>query len=242
VLSVFERLAPRYKRTVRRFALDVWENTATKKRQLQFLEEAEGFKRTYEFNLRKYYENADIKIYPGTIRAKADSWLYQQRALAESIRVIAGAKKNKLIAEEFDSLKEKQDGDVQKAIDRVYLSKKDIERGGQVFRVFAFDENFEAKAQQIGEESAFDLGREINEAVISQNGDEFGWETQHDRDVRATHRKLAGKNFKISDPPTTRDKYGREHTGLPGTDWGCRCYMVKPFLGKRILLHYLAAA
>lgn len=206
------------------------------------MEEAEGFKRQYEFGLRKYYQESGIRVYAGTIKAKADAWLYQQQALAESIRIIARAKKDKLIAEEFDALKERQDGDVQKAINRVYLSKKDIERGGQVFRVFSFDENFEAKAQQIGEEAAFDLGREINEAVISQDGEEFGWETQHDRNVRATHRKLAGKNFKISDPPTTRDKYGREHTGLPGTDWGCRCYMVKKFEGRRVLLHYLAAA
>lgn len=206
------------------------------------MEEAELFKRAYQRSLTEYYQDAQIKIYRGTITAKADAWLTQQRALAESVRVIAKAKKDKLIAEEFDSLRKEQDGDVQKAINRIYLTKKDIERGGEVYRVFSFADNFEARAQQIGEESAFDLGREINESVISQNGDEFGWESQRDRNVRATHKKLAGKNFKISDPPTTRDKYGREHTGTPGTDWGCRCYMVKPFAGKRVLLHYLAAA
>lgn len=238
MISVFKKLAPRYSRIVRRYALDVWREKKPVMRDKIFYEEAERFKLAYERELRKYYQQEQIKIYPGTITAKGDAWLVQQKALAESVKVIAKAKKDKLIAAEFDKLKTEQDGDVQKAIDRIYLSTEDIKKGGEVYRVFSFADNFEAKAMQIGEEAAFDLGREINETVISQDSDEFGWETQRDNRVRATHKKLAGKNFIISDPPTTRDKSGREHTGLPGTDWGCRCWMAPSWPGKKVLRNY----
>ncbi len=232
MINVFEKLAPRYKRLVRRFALDVWKDRATKAHTKKFLEDADRFKRAYEKELTKHYRDEEIKIFPGTITAKANQWLADQVALAESIRVIARAKKAKMIAEEFDAMRKNESADVQKALDRIYLTKKDIEAGGSVYRVFSFAENLEAKAMQIGEESAFDLGREVNNAVFAANEDVFQWNTQGDHAVRWTHKRMAKRNFYFNDPPTTIDEYGNKHTGLCGTDFGCRCFSSKRGTGK----------
>jgi len=238
VINVFEKFAPRYKRATRRFALDVWKSRAPKQRLKKFLAEAEKFKRQYERALIQHYRDIEMKIFPGTITAKANQWLTDQNALAESIVVIAKAKKQNLIADEFEKLRADQNADVQKVLNRIYLSKKDIEAGGEVYRVFSFAENLEKRAEQMGEDAAFDLGREVNNAVLAQSGDMFGWESQRDKAVRKTHRKLRGKTFLFSDPPTTVDKYGNRHTGLCGTDWGCRCYAVAPF-SKKPLRNYV---
>lgn len=232
MINVFEKFAPRYKRLVRRYALDVWKDRASKAHFNKFMQDAELFRRKYLRELEKHYRDEDIKIFPGTIQAKADQWLTDQGALAQSIRVIAQAKKSKLVTEEFDTLRKEQSADVQKALDRIYLTKKDIEAGGEVYRVFSFAENLEAKAMQIGEESAFDLGREVNNAVFARNEEAFQWNTQNDKDVRWTHKRCHKKNFLFTDPPTTIDKYGKKHVGLCGTDWGCRCFASKKGPGK----------
>lgn len=218
MISIFKKHAPAYKRLVRRYALDVWRDKADREK---FLQAAERYKRKYEKDLTDYYHRKRIKIYRGTIRAKADQWLKDQGTLASTIETIASAKKQKLTAEMFEKFRQSQSTDVQKILNKMYLTKADEKRGAQVYQVFSFADNFEAKAEQLGEQSAFELGRDINTAVVSDVGDKYEWQTQEDSRVRETHQKLNKKTFLYSDPPTTVDKYGNTHTGHPGTDWGC---------------------
>ena len=221
MINIFEKHAPEYRRIVRKYALDVWHGRAGKK---NFLRKVELFKRKYHADLIKHYQDKGIKIYRGTIDAKANQWQVDQLALAESIKVIAAAKKNKLIAQQFDELRKTKPADVQKMLNKIYLTSDAIASGESVYKVFSFKENFEARAMQLGEESAFDLGSEINHAVLIESGDRYEWNTQQDKRVRDTHKKLNGKVFLYSDHPTTIDKYGKRHTGPPGTDYGCRCF------------------
>jgi hypothetical protein len=222
--NVFEKMAPSYKRLVRRYALDIWRDRLSKKDEEEFLGKANNFKKRYERELVKYYRDKEIRIFPGTIREKANAWLVDQVNLLDSIKVIASAKKEKLTSELFEDLKKDQSGDVQKMLNKIYLTKSEIGRGEEVYKVFSFSDNLSARAEQLGEESAFDLGSDINHSVIMAVGDTYDWNTQEDRQVRLTHRKLNKKTFSYSDPPTTIDKYGNRHTGHCGTDYGCRCY------------------
>lgn len=221
MINVFKKHAPAYKRIVRKYALDVWRNRGNRK---VFLEKAERYKRKYERDLVEYYHKQEIKIHPETIKAKAHQWLVDQRSLTESVEVVAQAKKDNLTAELFDKLRKQKSSDVQKMLDKIYLKQKDVGRGAEVYKVFSFSENLEARAEQIGEQAAFDLGADINHAVIEDIGDRYQWNTQEDSRVRKTHKMLNKKTFLYSDPPTTVDKYGNTHTGHPGTDYGCRCF------------------
>jgi hypothetical protein len=224
VINVFKKHAPAYKRLVRKYALDVWKDRATKAVKEDFFHKAERYKRHYERDLIDHYHKAGIKIYPGTIRAKANQWYEDQGALIESIEVIADAKKSELTTELFDKLRTEKSADVQKKLNKVYLTQADLARGAEVYKVFSFSENLEARAMQLGEQEAYDLGAEINHDVMTALGDRYQWNTQEDSRVRRTHRKLDKKTFLYSDPPTTIDQYGNKHTGHAGTDYGCRCW------------------
>lgn len=238
MINVFKKHASAYKRLVRKYALDVWKDRADNKVKEDFFYKAERYKKKYELDLIKHYHDAGIKIYPGTIRAKANQWLEDQTALVESIEVIAKAKKNELTAELFDKLRSEKAPDVQKMLNKVYLTQADLSRGAEVYKVFSFSDNLEAKAMQLGEQQAFDLGAEINHDVMTDIGDRYEWRTQEDSKVRKTHRKLNGKTFLYSDPPTEIDEYGHKHTGHPGTQWGCRCYELPST--KRPFKNYIA--
>ncbi len=238
MINVFEKLAPSYKRLVRKYALDIWKDRLTKQKEKEFLKSAENFKKRYQRELIKHYQNEDIKIHYGTITAKANQWLVDQRSLLDSIKVIAKGKKEKLTTELFEKLRTDQTGDVQKQINKLYLTEKDIKSGEEVYRVFSFADNLAKKAEQLGEENAFELGKDINHAVISGLNDRYEWQTQQDKHVRKTHKKLNKKTFLYSNPPKTIDKYGNIHVGAPGTDWGCRCYEVPS--NSKPLLNYVA--
>jgi hypothetical protein len=222
--DVFKRLAPRWKNVVRKYALKIWKNQDDEKADEFYQNQADLFARRYKYDLRKYYENKDIKIYRGTIDGKAQEWLHRQAATRESLKAIAEGKQNKLVADEFAKLAKSKSADAQKMLNRMYAARE----GESVYRVFSFTENFEARAEQIGEETAFELGREINEAVMSNDSDRYLWQNQGDNRVRSTHEDapegLGGLVFLFNDPPTTIDAYGNVHTGNPGTAWGCRCF------------------
>lgn len=221
--DVFKRLAPRWRSVVRKYALDIWRKKPEEKADEYFETQAELFARRYKYDLRKYYEKKEIKIYRGTIDGKAEEWLTRQAATRESIKTIAEGKKDKLVAEEFQKLAKSKSADAQKMLNRMF----DAREGETVYRVFSFADNFEARAEQIGEETAFELGRDINEAVMSNNSEKYLWENQGDARVRSTHEDapegLGGLVFLFTDPPTTIDVYGNSFTGNPGTPWGCRC-------------------
>lgn len=228
MISVFEQFAPKYKKIVRKFALTVWkwgsQSAASRKGETELYKKADTFRMRYERALKEYYREKEIRIWPGTIKAKGQEWLREQKSLTQTIKVVADAKKNKLAAEEFEKLRAESPGDIQKILNRIYLSPKARESGENVFGVFSFEDEMTKKAEQIGEDAAFDLGTKINNAVIGDLGDRYVWRTQEDKRVRKTHRKLNGKTFLWTNPPTTIDKYGNRHTGHVGTDYGCRCY------------------
>lgn len=156
-----------------------------------------------------------------------------QITLSDKIQEIAEEKKDRL-SEELESLRTRKIDEVQKLL-------KQIEKPeGRVSPVVSFSHNFEDKAIQMGEDAAFDLATEINHSVVHGMSDIYKWTSQRDNRVRETHKKLNGKLFSYKSPPTTIDKYGNEHTGNPGTDWGCRCYEI-PAQG-RPLINYTARA
>lgn len=228
MISVFEKFAPKYKKVVRKFALTCWkwgsQSAETRKAELELYSKADTFRMRYERALKEYYREKDVRIWPGTIRAKGQEWLREQKALATTVRVVADAKKNKLAAEEFEKLRKESPGDVQRLLNKIYLSPDEQKRGDKVFGVFSFQDEMAKRAEQIGEESAFDLGAKINDAVVDDLGDNYTWQSQEDSRVRKTHRILNGKTFSRFHPPTTIDEYGNKHTGHPGSDYGCRCY------------------
>lgn len=230
VIDVFKRLAPTYSRILRKFALDVWYNRADRG---EFYDSAFRYKKRYENELMAHYREMGYRFDPHEIRAMGDEWLKDQITIADKVRTVSDQKKDRL-SEELDKLVEEKRREVGALLAGVAKPE------GRVVSVVSFSHNFEAKALQMGEQAAFELGRDINHAIVEGIGDVYRWVTQEDTRVRKTHRKLNNKLFSYNDPPTTIDEYGHQHTGNPGTDWGCRCYEV-PAKG-RPLSHYVARA
>lgn len=206
----------------------------TRKAELELYQKADTFRMRYERALKEHYREQDIRIWPGTIKAKGQEWLREQKSLTQTVKVVADAKKNKLAVEEFEKLRKESPGDVQKLLSKIYLTPEQRRDGENVFGVFSFKDEMAKRAEQIGEESAFDLGKKVNDAVIQDLGDRYRWTTQEDNRVRKTHRKLNGKTFLWTNPPTTIDEYGNKHTGHCGSDWNCRCY-AEPSKGKPLI-------
>lgn len=219
MIDVFERLAPTYSRVVRKLAIDVWYNRANVK---EFLAKAEHFKRRYESELMEYFQKRKYSFSPRRIKELANRWLGDQVLIPRKLSLISVSKKGNLI----ETLDTQQREEVAQLFE-----KSKVKPEGRVVSVVSFSDNLEARALQLGEDAAFDLGREINHDMISQNNSVYKWVTQHDKHVRPTHKKLGSKIFSYDSPPTTIDKYGHQHTGNPGTDWGCRCYE-EPATGK----------
>jgi hypothetical protein len=132
---------------------------------------------------------------------------------------------------------------VQKVIDNLYLTPQQQETQS-VFKIYSFSEHMKKRADQIGDQNAYNFGSDINNAVLRDNGDKYEWRNQQDKKVRPTHRNtkkgLGGKTFLFSDPPTEMDRYGNKHTGNPGSAWGCRCYGVPS--NKKPRLNFIARA
>lgn len=230
MIDIFQRLAPAYSRIMRKFSIDVWYNRADRG---EFYMSAERYKRRYENELMAHYRKLGFPFRTDEIRHMGDEWLKDQLLLADKVRFAADQKKDRL-SEEFDKLVEEKRSEVGALLAGVAKPE------GRVVSVVSFSHNFEAKALQMGEQAAFELGRDINHAIVEGMGDVYRWVTQEDNRVRKTHRKLNNKIFSYNDPPTTIDEYGHTHTGNPGTDWGCRCYEV-PASG-RPLSKYVARA
>lgn len=227
MIDVFERLAPSYGRVLRKYALDVWYNRANPG---DLLRKADYFKRRYELELFAYFRKMKYAYTPARVYELGNLWLADQVTTARKIEIIAKEKKTNLLEE----IAETQEKEVRTLFEQL----KNPSEG--VSPVVSFSQNFQARAIQLGEQAAFELGREINHAVVSQNSEVYIWTSQGDVFVRPTHRKLAGKLFDYRHPPTTIDRYGHQHTGNPGTDWGCRCFE-KAAQGKP-LIGYIARA
>lgn len=227
-------MAPSYGQIIRKFALDVWYG---RKNKTQFIDSVFRFRKRYEDELVKHYRKLKYPFRPGQIRDQADEWLKDQIALTDKIQEIAAEKKDNL-AEEFEKLRSEKRIEVAGLLTdarRLVLKPE-----GRVSPVISFSRNLEDKAIQMGEDAAFDLGTEINHAIVHGMGDVYRWTSQEDDRVRKTHRILNGKLFTYKSPPTTIDEYKHTHTGNPGSDWGCRCWET-PAQGKP-LLNYTAKA
>ena len=237
MIKVFEKVAPAYRRVLTSYARDVWNGKTFDKEK--FLKDVEGFANRYKRELIKFYKEKDIKIYPGTIKAKVEVWIEQQLTIMKNIKKISEIKKEDLkneIKDIFLDEGESLTGAMQKGI-KQYVDKKASSAIAQ--GAFSFSENLSKKSGQIAEQSAFEFANEINNEILEKIADKYTWMDQRDKRVRATHRKLRLKTFDPVDPPTTIDKYGNKHTGNPGTDWGCRCYRDVPKKGARVLHGYI---
>lgn len=230
MINVFERLSPAYGRTLRQFAIDVWYGREDVDKLLWA---ADRYRRRYAQELMAHYRKVGYRFRPEQIRILSDEWLKDQLVLSEKLKTIAAQKKARLAGELDDLIAEKRE-----EVRRLHDDARKVE--GKVASVISFSTNLEDRAIQMGEQAAFDLGREINHSVVEGMGDVYRWTSQQDKRVRKTHRKLHGKLFSYKDPPTTIDEYGRQHTGNPGTDWGCRCWE-EPAQG-RPLRNYIARA
>lgn len=227
MIDVFERLAPAYSRIVRKFAIDVWYDREDVN---AFLQRAEFFRRRYAHELTDFFKKQKYAFNPKRIRELSSLWLADQVTTSRKIRTIADLKKGRL-SEELAEMDELKKAEVLSLLDGAGQPE------GKIVPVVSFSRNLAARAEQIGEDEAFSLGREINHDVVSVMSDVYFWRSQKDRRVRYTHRKLADKRFSYNSPPTTVDRYGHRHTGNPGTDWGCRCFE-EPGTG-RPLLNYI---
>lgn len=222
MIDVFERLAPSYGRAVRKFAIDVWYGRAEVS---NLMLRANAFRLRYERELTAYFRENGIQYTRARVQDLSERWLADQILVARRIQEAVAVKKDKLLLERMDEAQKEE---------VIRLLTVPARPEGRVSPVVSFQENFAARAIQIGEEQAFALGRDINSDAVQQNSSTYLWQTQEDRRVRPTHRKLGGKLFSWESPPTTIDRYGNRHTGNPGTDWGCRCWEV-PATGKPLL-------
>jgi len=240
MIEVFEKIAPSYRRVLTKYARDIWNDKPFE--EARFLKDVERFAARYKRALINFYIEKEIKIYPGTIKAKVDVWIEQQLVILKNIKKVSEIKKKGLqneIKEIFLEDGEKLTAAMQKGI-KQYVDKKTSSAIAQ--GVFSFSENLSKKSGQIAEQSAFEFANEINDEILKKIADLYTWMSQQDKKVRKTHRKLKGKTFNPEDPPTTIDRYGNEHTGNPGTDWGCRCYRILPKKGARVLKNYVVRA
>ena len=232
MIDLFERLAPQWKNAVRKYAFSLWKGEDEFD---LFNERAERFAKRYRRELEEHYRLRGLRVYRGTLDGKVHEWLERQRALRDSLPIAMKERQQELVQREIDNLRDNESADAQEMLNRLYEAKKNE----NVYKVFSFADSYEKKSEQIGDDNAYDLGREINEGIIGQFTDRYIWTTQRDRRVRDTHRKLAGKCFLFDDPPTTVTKSGRVHTGNPGTEWGCRCWAEIPLKNIKPLRGYI---
>lgn len=227
MIDVFEKFAPQYARILRKFALDVWYDRADPK---ELMQSAERFKKRYQADLVDMFRRRRLSFSMPRVKELADLWLWDQIGTGKKIFEIAAEKKKNLY--EKYKIAEQEAREKVSELREAPRTEKGL---AIVVPDTSFSGNLARRALQIGEDEAFDLGRDLNHFVVSSNSDVYKWMTQKDSVVRPTHRKLQGKLFSYNDPPTTIDKYGHTHTGNPGTDWGCRCWedaaVGKPLFG-----------
>lgn len=235
MIDIFEKLAPSWRRAVREYARAVWDDEDDEDARETYNNRARLFARRYRHALESHYAAKGMRVYRGTLDGKVKEWLSNQSALRDSLKTMIGDRQNELVRKEIIRLQKDESYTAQEALDKVYEARK----GEHVYKVFSFDDNYKDKAEQIGDENAYNLGTVINEGIIQEYTDRYIWTTQRDKRVRQTHRKLNGKCFLFDDPPTEVSKYGKVHKGNPGTAWGCRCMASMPTKPMKPLRGYI---
>ena len=220
MIDIFEQYAPRWSNAVKAYALDVWQNNDSDDARETYNRKALLFSRAYRRALERHYAEKGMRIYRGTLDGKVNDWLASQYALRDTLPIMIETRQGELLTREINRLKNDESATAQKLLNKIY----DAKENENVYKVFSFAGSYKDKAEQIGDENAYDLGTKINEEIIGQFSDRYFWRTQRDRRVRDTHRQLADTCFLFSDPPTEVMRNGTRHTGNPGSAWGCRCW------------------
>jgi hypothetical protein len=233
VIDVFEKYAPQWRRAVKEFARAVWNDEDSIDARAEYDSRARLFSKRYRYALERYYTDKGMRVYRGTLDGKVKEWLSVQYALRDSIPEMVKDRQSEIVQKEIARLQKEKSYTAQEALNKIF----DARKGENVYKVFSFNDHYKDKSEQIGDDNAYAFGTSINEGIIKEFSDRYIWDTQRDKRVRYTHRKLQEKCFLFDDPPTTVTKSGKEHKGNPGTDWGCRCYAripnkpVKPLRG-----------
>ena len=224
MINIFEKFAPQWRRAVREYARAVWNDEDTIDAREKFDSRARLFSKRYRHALEQYYAAKGMKIYRGTLSGKVKEWLDVQHALRDSMKEMVKDRQNVIVQREIERLQKDESYTAQEALNKIYKARE----GENVYKVFPFGEHYKDRAEQIGDDDAYALGTVLNEGIIKEFSDRYIWETQRDKRVRTTHRKLRGKCFLFDDPPTEVFKSGKTHRGNPGTAWGCRCWAAIP--------------
>lgn len=234
MIDIFEKYAPQWRRAVRDYARAVWENDDDAVARDEYDATARIFARRYRFALEKHYAARGMKVYRGTLDGKVRDWLNSQAALRESMNEMVLNRQNEIVQKEIARLMKDNSYTAQEALNKVYEARE----GENVYKVFSFKDYYRDKAEQIGDENAYNLGTAINEGIIKEFSDRYVWTTQRDKRVRSTHKQLQSKCFLFVDPPTEVFRSGKTHVGNPGTAWGCRCYAAIPIKPTKPLRGY----
>jgi hypothetical protein len=235
MIDIFEKLAPQWKRAIKEYAQAVWNDEDDDEARETYDSRARLFARRYRHALEAHYASKGMRVYRGTLDGKVKEWLNVQGALRDSMKTMVSDRQSELVRKEIARLQKEDSYTAQEALNKVYAA-RDSEN---VYKVFSFNDYYKDKSEQIGDDNAYNLGTEINEGIIHQFSDRYIWTTQRDKRVRQTHRKLSNKCFLFDDPPTTVTKSGKEHTGNPGTERGCRCYAAIPTKPTKPLRGYI---
>jgi SPP1 gp7 family putative phage head morphogenesis protein len=105
-----------------------------------------------------------------------------------------------------------------------YEAALDGRRSTEIAEMLANTENVtKSRATLIARTETAKANAMITQARAQEAGIEYyRWETAEDDDVRESHREMANKIFRFSDPPTLSDGT----TGNPGEFPNCRCFAV----------------
>lgn len=224
MIDIFEKYAPQWRRAVKEYAHAVWNEEDSIDAREKYDARARLFSRRYRHALEAHYAARGMRVYRGTLDGKVNEWLSVQGALRDSMKEMVTNRQSEVVQKEIARLIKDNSYTAQEALNKVY----DARKGENVYKIFSFEDHYKDKAEQIGDENAYNLGTAVNEGIIKEFSDRYIWTTQKDKRVRKTHKLLATKCFLFDDPPTEVSKSGKEHRGNPGTAWGCRCYAAIP--------------
>lgn len=234
MINIFEKFAPSWRRAVRDYARALWNDEDAQDAREAFDTRARSFSKRYRHALESYYAAREMRVYRGTLDGKVREWLDVQYALRDSMKEMVKDRQNVIVQREIERLQKDESYTAQEALNKIYQARE----GENVYKVFPFGEHYQDKAEQIGDDNAYALGTVLNEGIIKEFSDRYIWQTQRDKRVRKTHRKLQGKCFLFDDPPTEIFKNGKTHKGNPGTAWGCRCWAEIPIKPMKPLRGY----
>jgi hypothetical protein len=234
MIDIFKKYAKPWRRAVRDYARAVWNDEDNDHARGVFNSKARLFAKRYRYALEMHYAAKGMRVYRGTLDGKVKEWLNVQFALRDTMKETVKDRQNVIVQREIERLQKQESYTAQEALNKIYEARENE----NVYKVFSFADNYQDRAEQIGDENAYNLGTLLNEGIIQEFSDRYIWTTQRDKKVRKTHRKLQGKCFLFDDPPTEILKNGKTHTGNPGTAWGCRCWAEIPVKSVKPLRGY----